>query len=107
MPSDSGTSHTYRLKFIPDALDEWQKLDGSIKELFRKALKKRLVQPHQPGSRLHGELNFCYKIKLQKHGYRLVCTVEDDQLVVLVLAIDKREYLAAYHSAMLRLMSKK
>ena len=107
MPSDAGKHQVYRLKFIPDALDEWQKLDGSIKELFRKALKKRLVQPHQPGSRLHGELNFCYKIKLQKQGYRLVYTVEDDQLVVLVLAIDKLEDLAAYHSAMLRLMSKK
>lgn len=107
MPSDSGAYHAYRLKFIPDALDEWQKLDGSIKELFRKVLKKRLVQPHQPGSRLHGDLNFCYKIKLKKQGYRLVYTVEDDQLVVLVLAIDKREDLAAYHSAMLRLMVKK
>jgi len=107
MPSDSGAPRIHRLKFIPDALDEWQKLDGSIKELFRKALKKRLVQPHQPGSRLHGDLNFCYKIKLKKQGYRLVYTVEDDQLVVLVLAIDKREDLAAYHSAMLRLMAKK
>ena len=107
MPSDSGVSQAYRLKFIPDALDEWQKLDGSIRELFRKALKKRLVQPHQPASRLHGDLNFCYKIKLKKQGYRLVYTVEDDQLVVLVLAIDKREDLAAYHSAMLRLMVKK
>ena len=106
MPSDSGTTQAYRLKFIPDALEEWQKLDGSIKELFRKALKKRLVEPHQPGSRLHGDLNFCYKIKLKKQGYRLVYTVENDQLVVLVLAIDKREDLAAYHSAMLRLMKK-
>jgi mRNA interferase RelE/StbE len=106
MPSDSGTSQIYRLKFIPDALVEWQKLDGSIKELFRKALKKRLVQPLQPGSRLHGDLNLCYKIKLKKQGYRLVYTVEDDQLVVLVLAIDKREDLAAYHSAMLRLVKK-
>ena len=107
IPSDSIATQAYRLKFIPDALEEWQKLDGSIKELFRKALKKRLLQPHQPGSRLHGDLNFCYKIKLKKQGYRLVYTVEDDQLVVLVLAIDKREDLAAYHSAMLRLMAKK
>jgi mRNA interferase RelE/StbE len=107
MPSDSIATQAYRLKFIPDVLEEWQKLDGSIKELFRKALKKRLLQPHQPGSRLHGDLNFCYKIKLKKQGYRLVYTVEDDQLVVLVLAIDKREDLAAYHSAMLRLLVKK
>jgi len=109
MPSDATVSEAnqvYRLKFVPDALEEWNKLDGSIKELFRKGLKKRLVQPHQPGSRLHGNLHLCYKIKLKKQGYRLVYTVEDEQLIVLVLAIDKREDLAAYNSAMQRLLAK-
>ena len=97
---------TYRLKFVPDALKEWQALDGSIKEPLRKALKKRLEQPHVPGAELHGDLRGCYKIKLRKQGYRLVYQVEDDVLVVLVLAIDRREDLAAYHTAMVRLLSK-
>ncbi len=96
----------YRLKFVPDALKEWQALDGSIKEPLRKALKKRLEQPHMPGAELHGNLHGCYKIKLRKQGYRLVYQVEDDVLVVLVLAIDRREDLAAYHAAMLRLLDK-
>lgn len=102
-PSDP--SHPYRLKFIPAALTEWNKLDGSIKEPLRKALKKRLTQPCVPGAELHGELNGCYKIKLRKQGYRLIYSVHDDVLVVLVLAIDHREDLAAYHSAMSRLLS--
>lgn len=97
----------YRLKFLPDALEEWKALDGSIRELLRKLLKKRLAQPHVPGSRLHGDLNFCYKIKLRKQGYRLVYAVEDDVLVVLVLAIDNREDLAAYHSAISRFIAGK
>ena len=97
----------YRLKFVPDALAEWESLDGSIKSLLRKALKKRLEQPHVPGAQLHGDLRNCYKIKLSKQGYRLIYTVEDDVLVVLVLAIDKREDLAAYISAIERLISKK
>ena len=96
----------YRLKFVPDALKEWQALDGSIKESLRKALKKRLEQPHMPGAELYGNLHGCYKIKLRKQGYRLVYQVEDDVLVVLVLAIDRREDLAAYHAAMLRLLDK-
>jgi mRNA interferase RelE/StbE len=100
-PSDEQL--VYRLKFMPEALDEWRGLDNSIRELFRKALQKRLVQPHLPGSELYGDLRCCYKIKLRKQGYRLVYTVEDDHLVVLVLAIDKREDLAAYQSALLRL----
>lgn len=89
--SDAPEKHKYRLKFIPAALVEWQKLDGSIKEPLRKALKKRLDEPHVAGVRLHGDLNGCYKIKLRKIGYRLVYSVEDDALVVLVLSINRRE----------------
>lgn len=96
----------YTLKFVPDALKEWQSLDGSIKEPLRKALKKRLEQPHVPGAELRGDLRGCYKIKLRKQGYRLVYMVEDDVLVVLVMAIDRREDLAAYHAAMVRLLEK-
>jgi mRNA interferase RelE/StbE len=106
-PSETDKGKTkYHLKFVPDALKEWQALDGSIKEPLRKALKKRLEQPHMPGAELHGDLQGCYKIKLRKQGYRLVYLVEDDVLVVLVLAIDHREDLAAYHAAMLRLLDK-
>jgi mRNA interferase RelE/StbE len=95
----------YRLKFLPEAIEEWNALDGSVKEVLRKALKKRLEQPHSPGAQLHGDLRNCYKIKLRKQGYRLVYSVEDDVLVVLVLAVDKREDMAAYRSAVERLLS--
>ena len=95
----------YRLKFLPEAIEEWNALDGSVKEVLRKALKKRLEQPHTPGAQLHGDLRNCYKIKLRKQGYRLVYSVEDDALVVLVLAVDKREDMAAYRSAVERLLS--
>ena len=94
----------YRLQFLPEALEEWQALDGSVKSLLRNALKKRLEQPHVPGSELHAELRHCYKIKLRKTGYRLVYTVEDDVLVVLVLSVGKRENLAAYRQAINRLI---
>lgn len=78
-PSETGAEKTaYTLKFVPDALKEWRGLDGSIKEPLRRALKKRLAQPHVPGAKLHGDLAGCYKIKLRKQGYRLVYMVEDD-----------------------------
>jgi mRNA interferase RelE/StbE len=95
----------YKLKFLPEALKEWHQLDGSIKLILRKALKKRLVQPKVPGSELHGDLKDCYKIKLLKHGYRLVYTIENHNLVVLVLAVDKRENSIAYQSALFRLLT--
>ena len=56
---------------------------------------------------MHGTLRDCYKIKLLKQGYRLVYQVEDDVLVVLVLAVAKREDLAVYRSAIERLVSGK
>lgn len=97
----------FRLRFLPEALDEWKALDGSVREVLRKALKKRLEQPRTPGAQLHGDLRDCYKIKLRKQGYRLVYRVEDDVLIVLVLTIDKREDMAAYRSAVKRLLAGK
>jgi mRNA interferase RelE/StbE len=89
----------YSLKFVPDAWREWQALDGSIKQALKPLLAKRLQNPHVPGSLLHRELAGCYKIKLLKQGFRLVYVVEDDELVVLVLSVGKREDNAAYRAA--------
>jgi len=89
----------YRLKFVPDAWREWQALDGSIKQALKPLLAKRLLVPHVQGAQLHRELAGCYKIKLLKQGCRLVYMVEDDELVVLVLSVGKREDSAAYRAA--------
>jgi mRNA interferase RelE/StbE len=97
----------YRLKFLPAALDEWKALDGSVKSVLKKHLEKRLDQPRVPGSELRGDLRNCYKIKLLKQGYRLVYLVEDEVLVVLVLAVAKREDMAVYRAATERLISGK
>lgn len=69
-------------------------LDGSIKTVFKKLQRKRLSQPRLPGAELHHALHGCYKIKLLRQGYRLVYQVEDDVLVVLVVAVAKREGMA-------------
>lgn len=89
----------YRLKFVSDAWREWQALDGSIKLVLKPLLAKRLQNPHVPGALLHRELAGCYKVKLLKQGYRLVYVVEDDELIVLVLSVGKREDNAAYRTA--------
>ena len=107
-PSDTpAQSALYRLKFLPEALAEWNVLYGSVEEVLRKALKKRLTQPRLPGAELHGSLGNCYKIKLRQKGYRLVYSVDDGVMVVLVLAVDKQEDMAAYKSAVERILSRK
>jgi mRNA interferase RelE/StbE len=103
MPSEKTSKHKYRLQFVPSAWAEWQALDGSVKETLRKLLKKRLDNPHVPGGELHGALAGHYKIKLRKQGYRLVYGVQDDILMVMVMAVDKREDSAVYRAAMARI----
>lgn len=106
MKSEPARKHKYRLQFVPSAWQEWQELDGSVKETLRKLLKKRLDNPHIPGSALHGELVGHYKIKLRKQGFRLVYGVQDDILVVMVMAVDKREDGIVYQAAIARILEK-
>jgi mRNA interferase RelE/StbE len=98
-PASRKAATKYSLKFVPDAWREWQALDGSIKQALKPLLAKRLQNPHVPGSLLHRELAGCYKVKLLKQGYRLVYVVENDELVVLVLSVGKREDNVAYLAA--------
>jgi mRNA interferase RelE/StbE len=93
---------TYSLEFHELALKEWKKLDGSIKVQFKNALSKRLATPHVPSAKLHGDLKNTYKIKLRDIGYRLVYEVIDQQLVVMVIAVGKRDHNEAYQSAVKR-----
>ncbi|MFJ2332692.1 type II toxin-antitoxin system RelE family toxin [Pseudomonas helleri] len=55
-------------------------------------------RPRVPGDALHG-LKDCYKIKLRGAGYRLVYRVEDERVVILVLAIGKRARGSVYEQA--------
>ena len=94
---------TFALEFLPDALDEWRALDGSAKKQFEAQLRKRLLQPHLPGSELRGPLRGYYKIKLRRAGYRLIYRVEDKRVVVTVVAVGLRVDDAVYVAAVRRL----
>lgn len=93
---------TYRLEFLPSALKEWRKLGATVRNQFAKKLDERLAAPRVPSARL-SEFPDCYKIKLRKAGYRLVYRVNDDRIVVIVVAIGKRERNEAYESAARRM----
>lgn len=82
---------TYKIKFLPKAEKEWQKLDNPIREAFKKALAKRIVNPIVPKDRLSGTKKECYKIKLRNFGFRLVYTLEQEQIILVVIAVGKRE----------------
>ena len=81
---------SYKLKFLPTALNEWKKLDNSIQVRFKKKLKNCLASPHIPQNNLSGFENH-YKIRLRASGYRLVYEVADKEIYVLGIAAGKRK----------------
>ena len=93
---------TYELDFSKQALTEWQKLNSTIREQFKKKLHERLVIPRIPKDKLTGQPD-CYKIKLKNSGYRLVYQVQDDIVIVFVISVGKRERSKAYKNAHKRL----
>ncbi len=89
---------SYRLEFLSEALKEWKALDATIQKQFKKKLRERLNAPEVAASRLAGSKNR-YKIKLRKAGFRLVYAVHKEEVVVLVVAVGKRERNAVYKAA--------
>lgn len=93
---------TYKLVFKKDAEKEWRKLDHQIREQFKKKLKERLENPRIESARLNG-MQDCYKIKLRSAGYRLIYQVRDEEIVVSVVAVGKRERNEVYKIAVKRI----
>jgi len=92
---------TYRLLFKTEAKKEWDKLDSAIRTQFKKKLAERLEMPRVESARLNG-LRDCYKIKLRSAGYRLVYQVREEEIVVSIIAVGKRERNAVYKAAVKR-----
>lgn len=61
-----------------------------------------MLNPRIEANRLHS-LPDCYKIKLRSSGYRLVYQVIDHEVVVFVVAVDRRDREQAYRKAAERL----
>ena len=88
---------SYELGFMDDALSDWRKLDGTVREQFKKKLAERLETPRVLSAKLFGHPDR-YKIELRSVGFRLVHEVRDLQLLVVAVAVavGKRERSAVY-----------
>ncbi|WP_129128063.1 type II toxin-antitoxin system RelE family toxin [Geomonas oryzae] len=93
---------SYDLEFKASALKEWRKLDSTVREQFKKRLAERLESPHVVSAQLVC-MESCYKVKLRGLGYRLVYQVLEGKIVVMVVAVGKREHDLVYRSARERL----
>ena len=89
---------SFELAFLEEALAEWQRLDGAIRTQLKKKLAERLLSPRMPAAKLSGHPDR-YKIKLRSVGYRLIYEVRDQQLLIVVISVGKRDRNAVYRAA--------
>ena len=89
---------SYTLKFLPSAKKEWDRLDNSVKAQFKAKLTNCLENPRVQANKLRG-FEHAYKIKLRSAGHRLVYEVDDDEIIVFIIAVCKRENSAVYSDA--------
>ncbi|MEY4921448.1 MAG: hypothetical protein RLY17_165 [Pseudomonadota bacterium] len=94
---------TFNVDFDERALKEWHKLDKAIREQFKKKLRKLQENPYIESARLHGDLAGCFKIKLRASGFRLIYKAIDEEIVIWIVAVGKREDEKAYDIAKKRI----
>jgi mRNA interferase RelE/StbE len=81
----------WKIEFDPAALKELSKLDKPVEQRILKFLRERVARlddPRQIGASLQGALSGFWKYRVG--DYRIICSLEDDRLVVLVLRIGHR-----------------
>jgi mRNA interferase RelE/StbE len=81
----------WRIDFDPAAQRELDKLDKPTRRRITKFLYERvgkLDDPRKIGQRLQGSLSEFWKYRVG--DYRIICSLERDRLVVLVLRIGHR-----------------
>lgn len=81
----------WSIEFDPDARRELEKLDKSVSDRILKFLRERVAaldDPRTIGERLHGPLRQYWKYRIG--DYRLICSIKDDRLVVIVVRVGHR-----------------
>ena len=82
---------SYRLIYSERAKKEVKKLDPYTKQMIKSWIEKRLLHSENP--RAHGKAltgNHKGKWRYRIGDYRLICTIEDERLVILALALGHR-----------------
>ncbi len=81
----------WKVEISPAALKQLNKLDKSVSRRILRFLHERvgkLDDPRSIGAKLQGTLSEFWKYRVGE--YRLICSLEDDRFVVLVLRIGHR-----------------
>jgi mRNA interferase RelE/StbE len=98
----------YRVVLTADAAADFRGLDGSLKQPVAKQLKKLETAPllgEHLGNKAGLDLTGYYKLYAAKKAVRIVYRIIEQQIIVEVVAIGKRENLAAYQTTLKRIRS--
>ena len=82
---------TYTLLYTKEALKELKKLDNSVSRIIFAWLKKNIDGCEDP--RVHGKgltANRSGQWRYRIGDYRVLCKIEDDKVIVLVLTVGHR-----------------
>ena len=78
------TAQRYALEFAPRAIRSLGKLDRPIAERIRAATEALRDDPRPSGARMLTGMHGVWRIRVAK-DYRIVYTLDDDRLVILVV----------------------
>ncbi len=78
------TSRRYALEFAPKAVRSLGKLDRPVAERIRAAAEALRDEPRPAGARMLTGIHGVWRIRVAK-DYRIVYTLDDDRLVILIL----------------------
>ena len=98
----------YRVTLTSDAADDVRRLDGSLKQPVAKQLRKLETSPllgEHLGDKAGLDLTGYYKLYAAKKAVRIVYRIIEQQIIVEVVAIGKREDLAVYQTTLKRIRS--
>ena len=82
---------TYNVEFTPRFEKEFKKLDKYTQKMLKSWINKNLVDCSNP--RIHGKgltANRSGQWRYRIGDYRLICTIEDEKLVILALSVGHR-----------------
>lgn len=88
---------SFELGFLDEALKERQNLDKITRGQFKKKLAERQENPRVPSAKLSGHKDR-YKINLRSVAYRLTYEVRDREVIIVVIAIGKRDRSEVYYT---------
>ena len=92
----------YSYKFHPEAEKELEKLNRSVQILFTKTLKKILKSPElgiDLGNRNNLNLSGLKKMYFDHKRYRVVYQVLEEEILIHLIAIGKRDKMEVYEKA--------